>query len=177
MENHTPSLTALSSVDDHLPLARLAPRLQKRVLKRLDCILKIEDAEPGKKGLAVSMAAAELKVSIPTVHRFLRAYREEGWQGLIDHRGGYATPLPAAFRDAVEAHRRSSIQNPWLRCTAARRTEGMAGRVEHRHNLPTPPGQIRADDRAPGREESGGIFAEHPENPRGNAFRRCGVFR
>jgi hypothetical protein len=82
---HTPE--AMSHVDDFESFTRLPLKVQKAVILRINWIIEIEQASRGKRGLVIVRAAEALGVSVPTVNRFVRAFSDLGWKGLIDQRG------------------------------------------------------------------------------------------
>jgi hypothetical protein len=96
-----PNLSSLNLIDDHKRFAQMSPRVQESVLFRLDWIVKIESVTHGKKGKIKEAAAEALDVSLPTVDRFVRGFREGGWRALLDQRGKNIKPLPAEFRAFV----------------------------------------------------------------------------
>ena len=96
-----PNLSSLNLIDDHRKFARLSPRVQEDVLFRLDWIVKIESVSHGKRGRIKQAAAEALNVSIPTVDRFVRGFRDGGWRALQDQRGKNNKPLPEAFKAFV----------------------------------------------------------------------------
>jgi hypothetical protein len=82
---HAPE--ALRLVDDFECFTRLSVKVQKAVIVRLDWILQIDRAARGKRCQVIEQAADALGVSVPTVNRFVRAFSNLGWKGLIDQRG------------------------------------------------------------------------------------------
>ena len=96
-----PNLQTLKLIDNYDVFTRLKPRVRNKIMHRLDWILKISAASRGEKCKVIAKAAEDLKVSIPTVNRFVRSYETAGWQALRDQRGKNAKPLPAAFKDFV----------------------------------------------------------------------------
>jgi hypothetical protein len=98
-----PKISVFAEIgDDHESFARLAPKMQKRILLRLEQITMIEEAVNGEKGKAVIRAAAALGVSIPTVNRFVRDYRVGGLWALCDERGKSQKALPQAFQGFIK---------------------------------------------------------------------------
>ncbi len=89
-------------INDHASFARLPMHVKKRVMIRLDWILKIHDAPRGEKGKLVTMAARNLEVSIATVNRFVMAFENGGWTALCDQRGRRSQGLPAEFKGFVK---------------------------------------------------------------------------
>lgn len=96
-----PSLSTLRLIDNYDRFTRLSEKMQARITHRLEWVHAILAVPHGKKGQVVSKAAEELKVSIPTVHRFVKAYRKGGWEALCDTRGATAQSLPPEFKDYV----------------------------------------------------------------------------
>jgi hypothetical protein len=96
-----PNLQTLKLIDNYDVFTRLKPKVRNKITHRLDWILKISAAVRGDKCKIIAKAAAELKVSIPTVNRFVRSYESAGWQALSDQRGKHNKPLPEAFKAFV----------------------------------------------------------------------------
>lgn len=107
-----PNLQTLKLIDNYEVFTRLKPKVRNKITQRLDWILKISSAVRGDKCKIIAKAAADLKVSIPTVNRFVRSYENAGWQALSDQRGKNNKPLPEAFKDFVRQihlqHQRST---------------------------------------------------------------------
>ena len=100
-QREIPNLQTLKLIDNYDVFTRLNPRVRNKITHRLDWILKISVAGYGDKCKIIAKAAEDLKVSIPTVNRFVRIYEAAGWQALRDQRGKNAKPLPQAFKDFV----------------------------------------------------------------------------
>lgn len=96
-----PNLQTLKLIDNYDVFTRLKPKVRNKITHRLDWILKISSAGRGEKCKIIAKAAADLKVSIPTVNRFVRSYESAGWQALSDQRGKNNKPLPDAFKAFV----------------------------------------------------------------------------
>ena len=77
----------LHLVDDHEAFARLSKRMQEAVISRLDWVMRIKSAPHGKKGAVIIAAGQALKVSVPTVSRFVSSFAARGWMALVDQRG------------------------------------------------------------------------------------------
>jgi hypothetical protein len=85
-----------------LAFAELDSRQQTLVIRRLDWIIKIQNAPRSERAAVVAQAAAALKVSCPTIYRIVREYLTEGWGALTDQRGSRSNRgLPQAFVDFV----------------------------------------------------------------------------
>lgn len=94
----TLNLTNLNLIDDAKAFARLKPGAQEDILFRIDWIQKIAAAPHGSKAKISQAAAKALGVSIPTVSRYVRGFKESGWKALRDERGKTVTAAPEAFR-------------------------------------------------------------------------------
>lgn len=98
MHNPISELGAWKKISDYEAFSRLKSRIQKRIMLRIDWILRIEAAPHGEKEKAKEKAAADLKVSLPTINRMKREFLAGGWQALCDERGKNVQPKPEAFR-------------------------------------------------------------------------------
>jgi hypothetical protein len=96
-----PNISMLKVIDDHTSFASLPERMKRRVLLRLDWILKISDAPRGEKGKLVAKAAQDLEVSAVTVGRYVMAFQASGWPALCDQRGRQSRALPVEFKQFV----------------------------------------------------------------------------
>ena len=102
--------TSLRQIDDHATFAGLSAEAQKTVLDRLGWVQRIMAAGRGEKGALVQLAAASLRCDAGSIHRYLRYYKDRGWQGLVDGRAaaGATRALPAVFQNYV---RQLHLQN------------------------------------------------------------------
>lgn len=96
-----PNLKTLKLIDDYGSFTRLKPHVRKKITDRIDWILAIDEAAHGDKEIIKAKAAEALDVSVPTVNRFARQYREGGWKALCDGRGKNVKAQPEAFRAFV----------------------------------------------------------------------------
>jgi hypothetical protein len=94
---------ALRRVDDFECFARCPLKVQKAVIMRINWIIEIEQAARGERGQVIERAADALGVSVPTVNRFVRAFANRGWKGLIDQRGKNVRTLPPEFKAFIRA--------------------------------------------------------------------------
>ncbi len=93
----------LHLVDDHEAFARLSKRMQEAVISRLDWVMRIKSAPHGKKGAVIIAAGQALKVSVPTVSRFVSSFAARGWMALVDQRGSNNPAQPEAFKNFVKS--------------------------------------------------------------------------
>jgi hypothetical protein len=97
---HT-SPETLRRIDDYADFVRNPLKIQKTVIMRINWIMEIQQAAHGERGQVIARAADALGVSVPTVNRFVRAFSNRGWKGLIDQRGKNVRTLPPEFKAFV----------------------------------------------------------------------------
>jgi hypothetical protein len=80
------SLSALRLIDDYPSFALEPDSIVSDVLKKLGWIVRIREAPRRSKGSIAEQAAKALGVSVGSVHRYCKDFRESGWKGLRDER-------------------------------------------------------------------------------------------
>lgn len=99
----TQTLAATRLIDDWSRFSAYPEPVQADVLCKLKWIAAIKRAGHGEKDTLKKQAATELRKSVGAVNRYLRWFKDGGWENLIDerHAGVGAKGLPELFKSYV----------------------------------------------------------------------------
>ena len=99
----TQSRAAARLIDDWSKFTGYPDIVQSDVMAKLKWIARIRDAGRCSKGALVKQAAKDLGKSVGAVNRYLRWFKDGGWENVIDerHAGVGAKGLPEKFKSYV----------------------------------------------------------------------------